>query len=160
MAKKKVSDIELEGVKVKKQKAVKVDKPKKPKKPKKPTKTQLTKKLDVIFSQYIRRRKAVKGIAECVTCGRKDEWKKLQAGHFISRTKRSVRWDEDNVQVQCYSCNIHGQGQQYLYSLYLGAERSLELYEESLYGKDFSVEEMEGMIDYYQKLVESLDKLK
>jgi len=131
-------------------------KPNKPNKPKKPTKTQLIKKLDVIFSQYIRRRKAVDGIAECVTCGRKNEWKKLQAGHFISRTKYSVRWNEDNVQVQCYSCNMHGQGQQYLYSLHLGREKSWELYQKSLEASKYTNEDLEDMINHYEDLVSKL----
>jgi hypothetical protein len=76
-------------------------------------KSVLIKKLDTIFSQYIRRRYAVNDIAECFTCGVKNEYKKLQAGHFASRRHYSTRWNEFNVQVQCYSCNICNQGMQF-----------------------------------------------
>ena len=53
--------------------------------PKKPTRKTLITKLDKVFSEYIRRRYAKNDIATCVTCGKKDHWKKLQAGHFMSR---------------------------------------------------------------------------
>jgi hypothetical protein len=89
---------------------------------KKPTRSKLVKKLDAVFSEYIRRRYADEnGLAQCVTCNKKDHWKKLQAGHFISRTHYSTRWDETNVQVQCARCNIFRSGEQYLYSLWLDA---------------------------------------
>ena len=73
----------------------------------------LIKKLDTIFSQYIRRRYAVNDISECFTCGVKNDYKKQQAGHFASRRHYSTRWNEFNVQVQCYSCNICNQGMQF-----------------------------------------------
>ena len=73
----------------------------------------LVKKLDTVFSTYIRRRYAINDIAECYTCGVKKEYKKQQAGHFASRRHYSTRWDEFNVQVQCYSCNICSQGMQF-----------------------------------------------
>ena len=50
---------------------------------KKVTKTALVKKLDAVFSIYIRRRFAVNDIAKCVTCGKEDHWKSLQCGHFM-----------------------------------------------------------------------------
>ena len=34
----------------------------------------LVKKLDTVFSQYIRLRYANNEIAECVTCGKQDHW--------------------------------------------------------------------------------------
>lgn len=86
---------------------------------KKPTRKSLVIKLDTVFSQYIRRKDAIDEIATCVTCGKKDHWKKLQNGHFMSRRHYSTRWDENNVGVQCYSCNITNQGMQYAFSKYL-----------------------------------------
>ena len=87
--------------------------------PKKPSRKTIVKKLDSVFSQYIRRRFAINDIAECVTCGTKSHYKKLQAGHFMSRKHYSTRWDVDNVQVQCYSCNVMRYGEQYKFGLYL-----------------------------------------
>lgn len=85
----------------------------------KPSRKSLVVKLDTVFSQYIRRKDAIDEIATCVTCGKKDHWKKLQCGHFMSRRHYSTRWDENNVGVQCYSCNITNQGMQYAFSKYL-----------------------------------------
>jgi len=79
----------------------------------------LIKKLDKVFSEYIRQRHAKGEIAECVTCGKKDNWKNLQAGHFISRKHYSTRWDRINVQVQCSGCNVFRYGEQYKFGVYL-----------------------------------------
>jgi len=57
----------------------------------------LVKKLDEVFSLYIRQRDK-----KCVLCGTTEN---LQAGHVITRTKYSVRWDENNVFCQCRACN-------------------------------------------------------
>ena len=77
--------------------------------------------LDKVFSRYIRLRNADEetGDAICVTCGIIKHWKELQNGHFMSRRHHSTRWDEDNCQVQCYSCNVMQQGKQYEYSIWL-----------------------------------------
>ena len=48
---------------------------------KKLTRSKLVKKLDTVFSQYIRQKNSIDGIATCFTCGKKDHWKKLQNGH-------------------------------------------------------------------------------
>ena len=58
----------------------------------------LIKKLDTVFSLYIRKRDK-----RCVICGTKDN---LTCGHLITRAKYSVRWDEDNAFAQCTSCNM------------------------------------------------------
>ena len=44
--------------------------------PRKLTRKTLIKKLDTIFSIYIRRKNSVNEIAKCITCGKKDHWKK------------------------------------------------------------------------------------
>lgn len=82
--------------------------------------SKLKKKLDVLFSQYIRRRNADHlGRVKCFTCGVEKHWKEQQAGHFQSRSHHSTRWDEVNVQVQCVKCNMYRQGEQYKFGLYL-----------------------------------------
>ena len=76
---------------------------------KKLTRSKLVKKLDAVFSQYIRLKDADEfGNATCFTCGKVDHWKKLQNGHFQSRKHYATRWDEMNCQVQCVSgCNMY-----------------------------------------------------
>jgi len=50
--------------------------------PKKPSRKTLIKKLDTIFSIYIRRRYAKDDVSECVTCGKREHWKKLQQAFY------------------------------------------------------------------------------
>lgn len=123
---------------------------------KKPARKTIITKLDNIFSQYIRLRYSKNEIAECVTCGKQDHWKKLQAGHFISRKHYSTRWDEDNVQVQCVSCNVYRYGEQYLFSKYLGETLSDELIAKSRLIVKFSDVELLEMIEHYKNKVNNL----
>jgi len=78
--------------------------------------SKLKKELDKIFSLYIRLRKATpQGMTTCFTCGTQKHYKKMHAGHFMSRKHLSTRWNEQNVQVQCPKCNLFGQGEQYTF---------------------------------------------
>ena len=86
---------------------------------KKVTRSKLVKKLDSIFSQYIRARDSKYGSCICVTCGVQKPIKQMQNGHFISRSKYATRWDEDNCGAQCISCNMFKQGEQYKFSIYI-----------------------------------------
>lgn len=113
-------------------------------------------KLDNIFSQYIRLRYSKNEISECVTCGKQDHWKKLQAGHFISRKHYATRWDENNVQVQCSGCNVFRYGEQYLFSKYLGTELSEELLIKSRKIQKFTDYELLEMIEIYKDKVNNL----
>ena len=121
---------------------------------KKPTRKSLVIKLDTVFSQYIRRKDAIDEIAACVTCGKKDHYKKLQCGHFMSRRHYSTRWDENNVGVQCYGCNITSQGQQFLFAKYLGLELAEEMVLKSKQTVKFTDTDLQDMIQHYK------DKLK
>jgi hypothetical protein len=119
---------------------------------KKPTKSKLVKKLDAVFSLFVRMSNADhKGFCECITCGRKYHYKEIQAGHFMSRKHYSTRWDEDNVKPQCKGCNIFGQGEQYRYSVYLGKETSDRLLERSREIQKFTIGDIEEMILKYQE---------
>ena len=115
----------------------------------KPSRKNLVTKLDKVFSEYIRRRYAVNDIAECVTCGKRDHWKNLQAGHFISRKHYATRWNEENVQVQCVKCNVYRYGEQYLFGLHLGKEVSKRLLQESREIVKFSDYDLEEKINYF-----------
>lgn len=118
------------------------------------TRTALVKKLDKIFSEYIRRRNGE--MVNCVTCGSKAHWKKMQAGHFMSRRHMSTRWHEDNVQVQCPKCNIWDQGQQYAYSKFLGEIKSEELLQLSKKIVKFTDQELIEMAEQYEQKVNNL----
>jgi Bacteriophage Lambda NinG protein len=67
----------------------------------------LVKELDTVFSLYIRLRYADKeGMVTCYTSGKVVHWRKIQAGHFISRRHYNTRWNEINVQNQTVRENI------------------------------------------------------
>ena len=119
----------------------------------------LVKNLDTVFSQYIRQKDAKNEIATCVTCGKVDHYKKLQAGHFASRKHYATRWDEQNVQVQSYGCNVMQQGQQYLFSKWLdntyGEGTADELINKSHQAVKFSNQDLLDKIQYYKEIVKN-----
>ena len=117
--------------------------------PKKLTRSKLIKKLDTIFSRWVRLSNSVNEICTCVTCGKESHWKDIQAGHFISRKHYSTRWDERNVHPQCVGCNVFKYGEQYKYSLYLGNKLSKKLLIESRNIIKFTNAELEDMIKEY-----------
>jgi len=123
---------------------------------KKLTRSKLVKKLDNIFSQYIRLSNSVNDIAECVTCNKKDHWKKMQCGHFQSRKHYSTRWDERNVAVQCAGCNVFRYGEQFKFSLYLGVKLSEELLQKSRETVKFADVDLLEMIEHYSNKVKLL----
>ena len=117
--------------------------------PKKLTRSILIKKLDTIFSRWVRLSNSVNEICTCVTCGKESHWKDIQAGHFISRKHYSTRWNERNVLPQCVGCNVFKYGEQYKYSLYLGNKLSKKLLIESRNIIKFTNAELEDMIKEY-----------
>jgi hypothetical protein len=60
------------------------------------------------FSEYIRRRDSNNGFCKCVTCEMIDEWRYLQAGHFVAGRNNSILFLEDNCHAQCVGCNFFG----------------------------------------------------
>lgn len=80
----------------------------------------LIKKLDQVFSEYIRVRDSDwRGIATCISCGKQHPWKEIHAGHYISRVCYPTRWNEYNVNAQCAGCNLfkHGAADEYALAL-------------------------------------------
>jgi hypothetical protein len=124
--------------------------------PRKASRKTLVKKLDTIFSIYIRRKNSKDNIAECVTCGKQDHWKNLQAGHFMSRKHYATRWDEDNVGVQCMGCNVYRYGEQYKFSKYLGETKADELLVKSRQIQKFTDADLIDLIELYTDKVNNL----
>ena len=126
---------------------------------KKISRSKIVKKLDAIFSQYIRLKDSVNEKVTCFTCGKVDHWKKLQNGHFQSRKHYSTRWDEINCQVQCAGCNVFKYGEQYKFSVNLdakygpGTAESLSIKAQQII--KLSNFELEEMIKEYKTFVDS-----
>ena len=123
----------------------------------------LKKKLDTIFSLYIRLRDSNEfGIVRCFTCWVEKNYKEgMQNGHFMSRKSYSTRWDEENCAPQCYGCNVMQQGQQFLFSKYID-EKYGEGYSQVLLIKSkqtakFADFELQEMIDNYTKALKDLE---
>jgi hypothetical protein len=127
---------------------------------KKLSRSKLIKKLDKVFSLYIRLRYAKNEIAQCFTCGKKDHYKRLQCGHFQSRKHYSTRWDEINCQVQCAGCNVFRYGEQFVFGKNLDMEFG-EGCSESLYYKakktvKYSTNDINELITKYTLLINDL----
>lgn len=75
---------------------------------------------DQVFSWYIRRKYADNfGRNTCITCGSINDWQKMDAGHYVSRGVKSLRFDERNVHPQCQRCNRFREGVKDEYALKL-----------------------------------------
>lgn len=115
------------------------------------------KKLDAVFSEFIRRRNAdEEGMTFCYTCGVRKHYKDLQCGHFAPRQYTALRYDEINCQTQCYACNMLYNGQPSAFAMRLRRD----------YGEDI-VEKLEArrkeVVKYFPyelKLEEYKEKLK
>lgn len=97
----------------------------------------LKKKLDAVFSKYIRARDNY----VCYTCNRKLEPAQSQCGHFVPRQYLATRYDERNCHCQDYACNMLYNGQPSAY-----AKRLVEDYGAGI------IEELEGLRHQVTKL--------
>ena len=131
------------------------------------TKTQLKKKADRVFSEYVRLRdsKDIGGsrIGVCITCKGQigaNGQRAGQAGHFISRRFLATRWDEKNVHLQCAKCNMWGAGEQYLYSIEVdkmyGSGTAEQLYRLANSPYKLTVEDLRCLISKYEALVKDI----
>lgn len=112
---------------------------------------QLKKKADKYFSQATRFRHAdSNGYASCITCSARKPWKELQAGHFVSRAVNSLRFDPENVNPQCYSCNVMRYGERYEYAkqldLLYGNGTADKLHSRRFESHKFTIDELEQII--------------
>jgi len=127
--------------------------------------SKLKKDLDKWFSLYIRLKDANEfGMVQCYTSGRIYHYKKIHAGHFISRRYLATRYCEINVKPQSAADNIFGQGCQFQFGINLDHEYGEGTAEEIQIKSKQSVKitrvEYEEKIIYYKKLVENLKKEK
>ena len=124
----------------------------------------IVKKLDALFSTYIRLRDCEEGYVNCITCGKVKNWKEVDAGHFQTRAKYSTRWDERNVNAQCKGCNMVNGGQQYIHGLEIdkkfgeGTANELVILSQKI--RKFTQADLISMIDHYKEEVERLSEEK
>lgn len=130
------------------------------KKPKTNTYRDFEKKLDRVFSEYIRLSKSNDGYCTCVTCGNIHHWKEIHNGHFISRSVKATRFNEINCNPQCVRCNSFRQGEHHIYRKYLinkYGEKTIEDLENTAHlGGSYSAYDLENMISEYKEKVRKL----
>lgn len=116
---------------------------------------QLIKELDSVFSKYIRKRdEHPKGYFRCCSCMKIKTIDEADAGHYISRRKFALRWDERNVNAECKTCNRVDKGHLQGYRIYLEYKYGTNIIEllelTSKRSRKFSTYEIEEMIKHYK----------
>ena len=121
----------------------------------------LVKKLDKVFSQFIRQRDAnSKGICTCATCSKQLPIKEIHCGHFMSRRSMATRWHPLNCASQCPSCNTFNQGRQYEFSKYIdkrfGEGTAEMLCQLSKTTVKYSIPDLQEKYDHFKNLLTKL----
>ncbi len=141
------------------------DKSKKSRTPKKNwgTTRSAVRKLDTIFSLYIRLRdsKAYGGRHfRCISCGRMLPFEKGDCGHYISRRNMVLRFSEDNCHMQCSHCNRFRDGNiiDYRNGLVrkIGEQRVKILEAQRHQSKKWSAWELEILAQHYKEEIEKI----
>ena len=126
---------------------------------KKPTVQKLKKELDKVFSLYIRQRDNF----ICFTCGLRGNKRNIQNGHFVPRQYNATRYDERNCNAQCFADNMFYNGQPTEYALRLqekygdGIVKELNDLRKKI--KQFTVQELQSMIELYKSKIKGTEAL-
>ena len=130
---------------------------------KKPSIASLTRKLDGVFSEYIRLRDSKPygfKFFRCISCGQIKPYEQMDAGHFVGRMHKATRWDEENVNGECRACNRMSADHIIWYQRNLeakiGRDRVDMLIARGRQTKKWSTWELELLIKYYKQEVEKL----
>lgn len=120
------------------------------------SKDALIKKLDKVFSAYIRLRDVMpNGYFVCISCGKIKHISEGDCGHFYSRRHMATKFDEDNCHCECRGCNradadhLHGYTENLVRKI--GQARVDALKWKHNQFKSFSDYELQMMYDYYKK---------
>jgi hypothetical protein len=111
----------------------------------------IVKAAQMVFNKYIRERDKDE---LCISC--KQTPKKVNAGHFWNANNHwNVRFDEDNVHVQCERCNsfLSGNLLEYRTNLLtkIGAERFNQLEARARVTRKFTKDELKELIKKYKE---------
>ena len=125
----------------------------------------LIRKLDKVFSLYIRLRDAMpSGYVKCISCGQIKRFDDVDCGHFHSRRNMSTRYDEENCNAECRYCNrfsadhLIGYQRNLIQKIGQGHFDLLNVRAHS--AKHYMDFELDGMIKHYTKEVKRLSTLK
>ena len=127
-------------------------------------KQKLKDEADKQFSLYIRLKNADwRGNCTCYTCGKVSLYNEgMQCGHFISRSSSTLRFDENNVRVQCVGCNIFKSGNYIEYTLRMIKEKGKKfvekLKERGRGTHQFTEKELQEIVDKYKQKIKDIEK--
>lgn len=129
------------------------------------SKPNLVKKLDRLFSLYIRLRDAMpNGYVRCISCGKIKTFDDVDCGHFYSRTHMATRFDEDNCNAECKFCNRFSADHLIAYQANLIRKIGISRFEKlGLKAKStchWLDSELEDRIKYYSQKVNELSREK
>jgi hypothetical protein len=103
-----------------------------------------------------------RGICQCVTCGKRDDYRKMNAGHFIGSRVQAILLVEDNIHVQCVHCNQHLSGNGAAYVEYMlenyGPEKIEELRALKHSGYKYTREQLADLRDGYKARIKAQEK--
>jgi len=113
----------------------------------------LVKAAQLVFNKFIRLRDKDE---LCISC--KQVPKKVNAGHFWNANNHwNVRFDEDNVHIQCERCNSYLSGNLIEYRQHLltkiGAERYNQLEAKARVTRKFTKDELKEIIKTYKNKI-------
>lgn len=129
---------------------------------KKKSQKTLIRKLDEVFSRYIRLRDADEnGYIRCISCGKIHHFSDMDCGHFINRSHMVTRYDEHNCNGQCRWCNRFDEGNNIGYTRGLIAKYGAQIID-ILYARKHMIKkwepfELEILIEHYQKEIQKLE---
>lgn len=128
-------------------------------------KPNLIKRLDKVFSMYIRLRDVMpSGYGKCISCGKIKSFEELDCGHFHSRIHMATRFDEDNCSAECRFCNRFSADHLIAYEKNLkrkiGENRFNLLNVKAHSCKHWSDYELDAMIKHYKNEARKLSSLK
>lgn len=120
-------------------------------------------KLDRIFSEYIRLRdsrpfgyKAFR----CISCGQVKPYEEMDCGHFVGRTHMATRFDEENCNGECRACNRFSSDHMIYYQRNLekkiGADRVDLLIARGRGTKKWTAWELEILTKHYEEEVKRM----
>lgn len=125
-----------------------------------PTRSQLIKKLDQVFSVFVRLSVADKDwYITCPLCEARVHWTKAQNMHFIKRSVYKYRWDEKNCHAGCVKCNVILHGNYIAYTRRMQREYGEILVDEMINDRQIckiATSSLQAMIEKYQVLVDEL----
>ena len=117
----------------------------------------LVKAAQIVFNKFIRLRDKDQ---LCISCQKPP--KKQNAGHYFSSGGHSnVRFDEDNVHLQCEHCNTFLSGNLLNYQIEIekriGAEKLIELQSKAHLEKKWTKDELIEIMAFYKKKIKEIE---